>query len=926
MRSRKVKTTSAPISILVDGKAVEARAGESLASAMVAAGLRIGRHTQSGAPRHVFCGMGVCFDCLAIVKGKGSVRACMTKVEPGMEITTWPSNGMPSLDDLPALAQLPEGDLARESCQLAVIGAGPGGLEAAVAAAEAGVNVTLIDERPDLGGQYFKQPAASIKGGVHEDSRFKGGARLIQRAKRAGVTMLSGATVWRAHRIDDKLELAVMHDGRVFYLEPEQLVIAPGAYDEPLPVPGWTLPGVYTVGGMQNLLRSYGVTPEGPVVVCGNGPLILQLASELVSAGVTVNAVVSASPIDVARLPNFFGIGTNSPSLAVEGMQYLANLATHRVPILSGRVIARVEGGDKPERVIVAKADANGRIDQTTEKSIEASAVAMGYGFLPSSEIARQLGCEYGAPVEGSENDTLWAKRGVDGESSLPGVYVVGEAGGIGGAKIAACQGRLAGLRIAEELTDKPAGRPRIARIIRELARHMAFQSHLNKAFSAAIKPLLNAPDETLVCRCEEVSLGDLKQVIRDGAKDIGSIKRLTRAGMGRCQGRYCQKHLAALLKEELGRVIRPEEYMMPQPPLKPLPIAAIAVEKPEWGGHKRSDLQPISSVPFGKEKLGDEEIIIIGSGIAGCSTAYWLGKEGKSALVLDRGPVNGQASGGNAGSMHVQLLSFDFGTKAEGGGSPALMTLPLQLASSKIWNQLQDELKEDFEVKTVGGLMMAETEEHLKFLQDKTERERSVGIECHVIGRDELQKMAPYISPLMAGAAFCPEEGKVNPLKGTQGVFRAARAMGQRFESGVEVLHIEKNDKGFRIDTPKGWYQAKVVVNCAGAWASQISAMVGNAIPVYGAPLQMNVTEAVKPTVNYLLAHADRHLTMKQMHNGNFVIGGGWTAGYSETTRYPTTLRDSLEGNAWVARRVIPALDGVHYIRSWAAMNINID
>ena len=924
MRSRKVSPKSASITITVDGKPMAARAGESLAAAMVADGRRIGRHTQAGAPRHVFCGMGVCFDCLAIVKGQGAVRACMTKVENGMEVTSWPASGMPSLEELPALAALPEGPLARERCQLAVIGAGPGGLEAAVAAAEAGVKVTLIDERPDLGGQYYKQPASSIKGGVREDSRFRGGARLINRAKKAGCAMLSGATVWRAQQLDGQIELAVLHEGRIFYLEPERLVVAPGAYDEPLPVPGWTLPGVYTVGGMQNLLRSYGVMPEGPVAVCGNGPLILQLASELVSAGVTVAAVVSASPVAVDRIPDFFGIGANSPSLAVEGMQYITNLLAHRVPIHTGRVITRVEGTDAPERVFIAKAGANGQVDLASEKAIEATAVAMGYGFFPSSEIARQLGCEYNAAS--GENETMWAGRGVDGESSIPGVYIVGEAGGIGGAKIAACQGRLAGIRVAETIMGKPGGRKRTLRVLRELARHMAFQASLNKAFAAELDPLAFIPENTLICRCEEVSLGELKKVIRDGANDIGSIKRLTRAGMGRCQGRYCQKHLATLLAREFGRAIRPGEYMMPQPPLKPVPIAALAVEKPEWGGHKRSDLQPVSSTRPGSEKLGDEEIIIIGSGIAGCSTAYWLGKEGKHARVLDRGPVNGQASGGNAGSMHVQLLSFDFGSKAEGGGSPALITLPLQLASSKIWNRLQEALKEDFEVKTVGGLMMAETEEHMKFLADKTEKERSVGIECHVIGRDELLKMAPYISPLMAGAAFCPEEGKVNPLKGTQGVFKAARAMGQTFETGVEVLSIEKTGKHFRVNTPKGWYQAAIVVNCAGAWASQVSAMVDKAIPVFGAPLQMNVTEAVKPTVNYLLAHADRHLTMKQMHNGNFVIGGGWTAGYSETTRYPTTLRDSLEGNAWVARRVIPALDGVNYIRSWAAMNINID
>ncbi len=444
--------------------------------------------------------------------------------------------------------------------------------------------------------------------------------------------------------------------------------------------------------------------------------------------------------------------------------------------------------------------------------------------------------------------------------------------------------------------------------------------------FGAAPDPLHIATDETHICRCEEVSLGTLRAAIAEGATDLGSLKRLTRAGMGRCQGRYCQDTLARLLKRERHVPVRADQLFMPQPPLKPLPLRALAVEKPEWGGHRRSALHSIATAPAGSEFLGDEEIIIIGAGIAGCSTAYWVGRAGRRALVLDRGPVNGQASGGNAGSMHVQLLSFDFGSKAESGGTPALKTLLLQRESARMWAELERELKGDFEIKTVGGLMMAETERELGLLREKAAREREMGIDVEVIGREELQRIAPAVSAAMLGASFCPEEGKINPLKGTHGIYRGAVALGQRFAVNVEVLNVAREVGGFRIDTPRGWYRARVVVNAAGAWASQISGMVGTPVPVHGAPLQMIVTEPVAPAVHHLLAHADRHLTMKQMQHGNFILGGAWTAGYDEVTGYPTCLRDSLEGNVWVARRVVPSLDGVHILRSWAAMNINID
>jgi glycine/D-amino acid oxidase-like deaminating enzyme len=242
------------------------------------------------------------------------------------------------------------------------------------------------------------------------------------------------------------------------------------------------------------------------------------------------------------------------------------------------------------------------------------------------------------------------------------------------------------------------------------------------------------------------------------------------------------------------------------------------------------------------------------------------------------------------------------------------------------MWAELERELKGDFEIKTVGGLMMAETERELGILREKAAREREMGIEVEVIDRKELQRIAPAVSATMLGASFCPEEGKINPLKGTHGIYRGAVALEQRFAVNVEVLNVIREAAGFRIETPRGWYRARIVVNAAGAWASQISGMVGTPVPVHGAPLQMIVTEPVAPAVHHLLAHVDRHLTMKQMQHGNFILGGAWTAGYDAVTGYPTCLRDSLEGNAWVARRVVPSLDGVHILRSWAAMNINID
>lgn len=910
------------VRIRVDGAAINACEGETLAAALVAAGVRVGRHTQGGAPRHVFCGMGVCFDCLAIVEDVGIVRACLTTVRDGMAVRSWPANGLPDIGALPPLGAAADGPLARRRCQLAVVGAGPGGLEAAAAAAERGVRVVILDERPEPGGQYFEQPAGSTQ--VGRDRRAATGAALIARVRSLGCEILSGSLVWRGTCDEGRLELAVLHQGSAFYLEPDALVIATGGYDAAFPVPGWTLPGVFTVGGTSSLLRAYGVVPTGPVAVCGNGPLLFQLASQLVRAGADVSAVVSASAASLALLPDLLRMVRFSPDLAAEGVRYLATLARHRVPVISGHVITRVIGSDGPQAVRIAACDAAGRPDRTREREIPAATVCLGYGFLPSNELSRQLGCRH--TVAAGDATAVRAERAPDGQSTLPQVHIVGEAGGIGGGRVAAAQGRLAGIRVAERLMGALADQRTVGAVTHRLSNDLAFQRALNRVFAAVPDPLHIATDETHICRCEEVPLAAVKAAIDEGATDLGSLKRITRAGMGRCQGRYCQDTLARLLERERRQPVPVDQRFMPQPPLKPIPLRALAVEKPEWGGHRRSSLRPVSRVAPGSVFLGEEEVLIIGAGIAGCSTAFWLGRAGQRALVLDRGPVNGQASGGNAGSMHVQLLSFDFGSKAEAGGTPALKTLLLQRESARMWADLERELGGDFEVKTVGGLMMAENDRDMGFLREKAARERAMGIEVTVIGPDELRRLAPAVSTTMRGAAFAPEEGKINPLKGTQGIYRAALALGQRFRTGVEVLHIARDGSGFRIETPGGWYRARVLVNAAGAWASQISAMVGSPVPVHGAPLQMIATEAVAPAVEHLLAHADRHLTMKQMRNGNFIIGGGWSAGYDGVTGHPTCLRDSLEGNVWVARRVVPALDGVHVLRSWAAMNINID
>ena len=309
-----------------------------------------------------------------------------------------------------------------------------------------------------------------------------------------------------------------------------------------------------------------------------------------------------------------------------------------------------------------------------------------------------------------------------------------------------------------------------------------------------------------------------------------------------------------------------------------------------------------------------------------GACLAYYRAREGRDVLVVERDEANMQASGANAGSLHVQLLSFDFGAKAEAGGGPAAQTLPLGPASVQLWRELEAQTGGDFEISTTGGLMVADTPEGMKFLQAKADLERQFGIENEIIDAATLRSLAPAISHQMLGAEYAPQEGKINPLKATYGVLKAAKAAGARFIRGSSVEHLERSGTRWRVASSRCVIEAGTVINAAGPWSREVGAMVGLDLPVHSAPLQMIVTEAAPAMVKQLVAHADRHLSLKQAATGGLIVGGGWTASYDDRRRFNTTLRQSVEGNLWVAQRVVPQIQGLRVLRTWAAMNINID
>ena len=913
-----------------DGQPLTGLEGETLAAALTAAGILGLRRTRDGAPRGVFCGMGICFECVVDVDGRPGQRACLTKLVKGMKVRHQPHGGhLPAPDD-PPLAEPPEGPIPLQDPEVLIIGAGPAGLTAAEAAALGGCRVTLLDERPEPGGQYFKQlaPSQQFANPAAMDQQFAAGQALIERLRGLGVEIVSGAAVWNATwRGEESVQVDVIRDGQAARYRPAQLILATGAYERPLPVPGWTLPGFMTTGAAQTLGRAYRVAPGSRVLIAGNGPLNLQVACELARGGVKVVAVAEAAPAPgPAKLGAIIEALRRAPGLMVDGFRYMASLRRFGIPVLYGYVLTGAAGDARVARATLVRMDASGRPVAGSERSFEVDAVCSGYGFQPSTQITRLLGCEH--RVDGNDPAQLLVNVGEDGATSRAGVFAVGDCTGIGGARVALSRGALAGWAATRNMgRGVPAtAAPAEAKVRRALIRDLAFQRALWRIFAAP--PLFYGPlaDNVTVCRCEGVTAGRIADLIAGGVNEIGAIKRLTRAGMGRCQGRYCAALVARACAQATGRDSDAFSLFAPRFPLQPVPAAALASEKPEWNEADQGMAPPPITRRGNAADTLQADIVVIGAGIIGTCAAYYMAREGLDVVQVERGQPNGEASGRNAGSLHVQLLSYDFGDRAQAGGLPAAQALPLHRDSAAMWPALAEDLGRELEIKRTGGLMVAENARQLELLRRKTELERSFGIDSEIITAAELCEMEPAVNEGMEGAAWCPAEGKINPMLATPAILDGALAAGVRLYKEAEVWDIERDAAGFLVRTGRGNFRASKVLNAAGGWSSQIASMVGLDLPTRANPIQLIVTEPASPMVDRLLAHAERHLTLKQVPNGNLIIGGGWRARLDPETRRPTVLGDSFEGNLWAAQRVVPALRAVHVIRSWAAMNVAID
>ncbi|WP_438855735.1 FAD/NAD(P)-dependent oxidoreductase [Agromyces sp. M3QZ16-3] len=427
---------------------------------------------------------------------------------------------------------------------VAILGGGPAGLAAAQGALAAGARVSLLDEGDRLGGQFWRHHERltdpRLQHGWHRFERLRG-------ALAAGeAQVLVGTSVWSAEASADGIRLrAVVGDAdgdrrTPLAIDADAIVVATGAHDLALPVPGWTLPGVTTAGAAQALAKRDGVAVGRRTIVSGSGPFLLPVAQSLALVGSQVVGVHEASRVP-ALADGWLTRAWELSGKAGEFAGYVGALVRRRIPYRTGSAVVRVVGRDRVEGAVVARLDADWRPIPGTEREVACDAVALGHGFTPRLEAAIALGCA----LEGDRSGRIVAVDPAQ-RTSVAHVFAAGEVTGVGGADAALAEGAVAGFVAAGGALDDP----RIRGPLTARRRTGAFALRLERAH--AIRPGWTSwlDDDTIVCRCEAVTR---RAVVERADVPLRAMRLATRAGLGPCQGRTCGRAVEAIVAESGG-------------------------------------------------------------------------------------------------------------------------------------------------------------------------------------------------------------------------------------------------------------------------------------------------------------------------------------------------------------------------------------
>ncbi|MEJ1962149.1 MAG: FAD-binding oxidoreductase [Gammaproteobacteria bacterium] len=321
-------------------------------------------------------------------------------------------------------------------------------------------------------------------------------------------------------------------------------------------------------------------------------------------------------------------------------------------------------------------------------------------------------------------------------------------------------------------------------------------------------------------------------------------------------------------------------------------------------------------------------DVVVVGGGLVGCAAAYYLAKAGAAVLLLDRGDLNREASGRNAGSLHFQL-EYRLVRYGDAQAAQFAQIIPLSLVAIEDWRGLEAQLRTNLEVGMHGGLIVAESAADVAMLEKRQALQARLGLATRLLSAGEVRSLAPYLADTVIAASYFADEGHANPRLVTPAFAQAAAGLGARIESHTRVTSLERAGGEWRVtavslDGETREIATRAVLDAAGAWAADIAALAHLHLPIYPIPLTMSVIERCAPLIPHIVQHASQRLTVKQVAAGNVLVGGGWPSRFPrsaqamDTYDTPEPVISNIVENLMLATRLVPALSQRHLLRTW--------
>ncbi|MGK9230380.1 NAD(P)/FAD-dependent oxidoreductase [Inquilinus limosus] len=451
--------------------------------------------------------------------------------------------------------------------QLAVIGAGPAGMAAAVQADALGLDTVLLDEQGGPGGQIYRSVERSpLRGTRILGPDYAAGAGLAAALRDSAVEYRPGAGVWH---IEPGFRLALSDGDGIRLIAADRVILATGALERPMPVAGWTLPGVMTAGAAQLLLKSSALAADG-AVFAGCGPLLYLVAAQYLRAGLTIRAILDTTdPADRRSALASLSLGGSALRTLAKGLGLLAEIRRAGVPVFRRVEDLRIVGRGRVAGVAFRRGGVWQPLDGVTT-------VFLHQGVVPNLQLAWAAGCP---PLWDADRLCWTAETDAWGRSAVPGLLIAGDAAGIAGARAAADRGRLAALAAAWSLDFlSERHRDALARPLQaSLRREAAIRPFLERLYRPRFGLRVPADNAVIVCRCEEVTAGMVRREARRGAVEANRLKSALRCGMGPCQGRICAGTVSELAAAASGLPVEAVGRFRVRPPIRPVPLDQLA-------------------------------------------------------------------------------------------------------------------------------------------------------------------------------------------------------------------------------------------------------------------------------------------------------------------------------------------------------------